>query len=46
MIRNDCDQMKLTWNWMIKFQDNNVSKLKGKRSVKEKKMNKMWDSRS
>ena len=44
MIRNDCDQVKLTWNYMIKSQDNNVFKLKGKWSVKDKKINKMWDS--
>ena len=46
MIRNDCDQVKLTWNYMIKFQNNNVFKLREKWSVKEKKINKMWDSQS
>ena len=30
MIRNDCDQIKLIWKCMIKSQDNNVFKLKGK----------------
>ena len=46
MIRNDSDQVKFTWNCMIKSQDSNVFKLKWKWSVKEKKINKMWDSRS
>ena len=46
MIRNDGDQVKFTWNCMIKSQDSNLFKLKWKWSVKEKKINKMWDSRS
>ena len=46
MIRNDGDQVKFTWNCMIKSQDSNVFKLNWKWSVKEKKINKMWDSRS
>ena len=41
MIRNDGDQVKFAWNYMIKSQDSNVFKLNWKWSVKEKKINKM-----
>ena len=34
MIRNDCDQVKLTWNYMIKSQDNNVFQIERKMKCK------------
>ena len=46
MIRNDCVKVKLTWNCIIKFQNNNVFKLRGEWSVKDNKINKRWDSQS
>ena len=44
--RNDWDQVKMIWQFMITIQNDNDSKLRGKWNVKYKKINRKWNSRS